>query len=373
MNIQRIYNLNEFLNKKRVLIIYGPRRVGKTTLLKNFLTKTKLKFRLDSGDNIKTQEILSSQNFTKILNYTENYDLLVIDEAQQIPNIGMGLKILVDQVGIPIIVTGSSSFDLANQTGEPLTGRKNTLTLYPFSQKELLKIYNKHELKEKLEDFLIFGTYPEIITTQLRQQKISILEELVNSYLFKDVFNLDKIKKSQVIVNLVKLLAFQIGSEVSLNELATQLSIDVKTVAKYLDLLEKSFVIFKLNGFSRNLRKELTSKSKYYFWDNGIRNAVIYQFNAFDQRNDFGQLWENFIFIERLKKRTYENIYGQAYFWRTYNQQEIDLIEERDGKLFAFEFKFSAKKQVKIPADWKKNYSNSEFQVINQENYLEFV
>ena len=373
--IERNYdNLNNFVKKGKVLVIYGPRRVGKTTLLQNYLKKIELKYKLDSGDNIKIQNLLSSQDFSQILDYAEGYELIAIDEAQQVPNIGMGLKIIVDQIpNIIVIATGSSSFDLANKLGEPLTGRKRTLLLYPIAQLELSKIYNKHELKEKLQEYLIYGLYPEVVTTKKRNEKRLLLDEITQSYLFRDILSMDKIRSSKTLVNLVKLLAFQLGNEVSHNELATNLDIDVKTVQRYLDLLEKSFVIKRLGGLSRNLRKEISTKNKYYFFDNGIRNSIISQFNDLDLRNDVGQLWENFIFIERLKKRNYHNIFGNNYFWRTYDQQEIDFVEERDGMLFGYECKWNIKKKISCPLDWVRNYPNSDFSIINPQNYLDFI
>jgi len=372
--IKRFYNLSGLIKPHKVLVLYGPRQVGKTTLLNNFLKETKLKYKLDSGDNIRLQQILGSQDFKKIIGYVSGYDLVAIDEAQQIPNIGMGLKILIDQVPcLRIIATGSSSFDLAQRIGEPLTGRKNTIILYPFAQLELLEKYNKHELKEKLEDFLIFGSYPEVITSKTKNEKIAILQELVNSYLLKDVLALERVKGSKQLLELLKLIAFQIGSEVSLNELASRVKLDVKTVNRYLDILEKAFVIKKVGSFGRNLRNEVSTKSKYYFLDNGIRNAVISQFNSLSNRNDIGVLFENFIMIERIKKRAYKKILGQSYFWRTYGGQEIDLIEERAGSLYGFEIKWSPKKDKKAPIVWSDNYKNSKYQVITSENYLDFI
>jgi hypothetical protein len=372
--IPRAYdNLEKYLKKNNVLVIYGPRRVGKTTILKNFLEKYKGKYKLDSGDDISVQEIVGSSRFSTILKYAGDVDLLAIDEAQKIKGVGQGLKIIVDQVeGIIVIATGSSSFDLANQIGEPLTGRKTTLTLYPIAQKELKDYFGVFDLEKKLPEFLVFGSYPTIITAKTNEEKGILLREITNSYLLKDILALDNIKNSAFIVNLLKLLAFQVGSEVSLNELGTQLGVDTKTVARYLDLLEKTFVITKLGGFSGNLRKEVTDKYKYYFWDNGIRNAIISQFNDLPDRNDVGQLWENFIMIERLKKLSYDNIYGNRYFWRTYDQKEIDLIEERDGKLFGFEIKWGQRK-VKNPEEFLKTYKNASFKVIDQENYLDFI
>lgn len=373
--IQRYYkDLAHYLKPNQVLAIFGPRQVGKTTLLNQFLAQTKLKYKLDSGDNIRTQHLLQSQDFDKILSYAQGYDLIAIDEAQQIPNIGMALKIMVDHIpNLSIIATGSSSFNLAQSIGEPLTGRKVTLTLYPIAQIELLKQYNAYELREKLEEFLIFGSYPKVICTSTHEEKISILTELVDAYLFKDLLSLEHIKKSETLLNLVKLLAFQIGQLVSHNELATQLHISTKTVAHYLDLLQKSFVILKLGGFSHNLRNEITSKHKYYFFDLGIRNAVIAHFNSLDVRNDTGQLWENFLFIERLKQTSYQGFYGKRYFWRTHEGQEIDFIEEIEDTLKAFEAKWSPLKKVGLPSAWKEAYPQSTFVVLTPENYLEYV
>jgi len=366
--------LDDRVLPNKVLVIYGPRRVGKTTLLQSFLQKTSWKYKLDSGDNLRTQQVLSSQDFGLILSYVEGYDLLAIDEAQNIQNIGMGLKIIVDQVpGIRVIVTGSSSFELAGQVGEPLTGRKHTINLYPLAQSELLSSYNRFELSEKLSDFLVFGLYPEVLQAPSRAARTEILMEIANAYLLKDILAFDRIKSSRTLLDLLKLLAYQIGSEVSINELATQLGVDVKTVKRYLDLLEKSFVITRLNGFSRNLRQEVTNKSKIFFLDNGIRNAVIAQFNDLDQRNDLGGLWENFMMIERLKARSYQPLFANHYFWRTYKGQEIDLVEERGGQLYGYEFKWSQQKNLRPPADWIDTYPDSSFQVIHPGNYLDFL
>lgn len=374
MLIPRFYqNLDKYLKPNEALIIFGPRQAGKTTLLNGFLSKTRLKYKLDSGDNIRTQQILGSQDFKQILDYAGNYELLALDEAQKIPNIGMGLKILVDQVpGIRIIATGSSSFELAGQVGEPLTGRKRTITLFPLSQSELADIYNRHELKENLPEWLILGSYPAVVTAKLKNDKIAVLEEIANSYLLKDVLELERVKGSKVLLDLLRLIAFQIGSEVSYSELGVQLGINSKTVTRYLDILEKAFVIFNLRGFSRNLRKEITKKSKYYFYDNGIRNAVISNFNDLEMRDDIGKLWENFLVSERLKTQNYKSIYANNYFWRTWDQKEIDWLEEREGKLFAFEFKWKEDKK-KAPKEFLKNYPDSKFQIVNRDNYLDFL
>lgn len=375
MIIPRFYqDLNKWIQPGKVLVMFGARRVGKTTLIQEFLKKTSLKYKLDSGENIQTQNVLSSQDFTKILSYAEGYELLVLDEAQNIPNVGKGLKILVDNIPtLAIVATGSSSFELAGQIGEPLTGRKKTLTLFPLAQMELVKIHNSFELTNKLHDYLVFGEYPEVIQANTKQEKIDALAEIVNSYLLKDILALENVKNSKTLLSILKLLAFQIGSQVSLNEIANNVNIDVKTVQRYLDLLEKAFVIQSINGYSTNLRSEVTSKAKYYFLDNGLRNGIIQQFNALDLRNDIGQLWENFVFIERRKYLSYKNLYGNTYFWRTYEQQEVDIVEERDGELFGFECKWSGTKKVKAPSYWRKKYPKAHFSVITQENYLDFV
>jgi hypothetical protein len=376
MMLPRFYdNLSSYLKPNKVLFIFGSRQAGKTTLLKKFLSENKDKFRykLDSGDDINLHAVLGSSDFKKIIEYAKGYDLIAIDEAQKIKGIGQGLKILVDQVpNLKAIVTGSSSFELAGQIGEPLTGRKVTLALYPLSQIEMGNIYNDYELKSRLDDYLIYGAYPEVLTNEFINDKKRILEELVGSYLLKDILELEKVKSSKLLLDLLRLLAFQIGSEVSLSELGKQLGIDGKTVARYLDLFEKSFVIINIRGFSRNLRKEITKKSKYYFFDNGIRNAIIANFNPLEIRDDIGKLWENFLVVERIKKQSYHQIYANNYFWRTWNQKEIDWVEERDGKLFGYEFKWKSK-PLKAARAWSENYPDASLEIIDKENYLEFV
>ncbi len=372
--ITRHYNLEKEVHPGKVLLLTGARQVGKTTLLRDFLSRTTLKYKLDSGDNIRIQDLLGSQDFSRILPYAEGYELIAIDEAQNIPNIGTALKILVDECpGLRIIATGSASFELARQVGEPLTGRKRTCHLFPIAQKELLQNLNRHELREQLETFLIYGAYPEVVTASSNQEKENLLNELIDSYLLKDILALERVKSPRTLLDLLKLLAFQVGKEVSLNELATQLHIDVKTVGRYLDLLEKSYVLIRSTGFSRNLRNEVTSKHRYYFADNGIRNAVISRFNPLHQRDDIGLLWENFIVIERQKFLTYSGHNIPLYFWRTYSQQEIDWIEERDGNLFGYECKWSPKKRTRAPREWTANYPDAEFMLVTPDSGYDLI
>lgn len=374
MYINRYYDsLDSELIPNKALILFGPRQVGKTTLINNYLQKCGMRYYSGTGDDIFLRELIASDDLRRLKNFVKDYQLVVIDEAQRIRNIGYGLKLLVDHVpGIRIIVTGSSSFDLAGQLGEPLTGRKNTLTLFPISLLELSTHYSFLELKERLADILVFGTYPSVISTDDKDMKIRNLNEITNSYLFKDLFEFDKIKNSAMVINLLRLLAHQVGNEVSLSELAQNVSVDYKTIARYLDLFEKSFILFRLSAFSRNMRNELKGKCKYYFYDNGIRNALISNFNDAPLRNDMGALWENFMMMERIKRNSYRRIHPNLYFWRTYDQKEIDLIEERDGGLFGFEFKYG-RKQPKPPKQWTTTYKEASYEVLNSENYLNFL
>lgn len=376
MKIPRIYaDIESRLHPNKVLVIFGPRRVGKTTLITDFLSTYPGKYRLESGDDIRAREILGSEDLSLLKEYAAGYDLIVIDEAQRIPKIGWGLKLLVDHIpGIRIIATGSSSFELAGQIGEPLTGRKNTITLFPISQLELLAYHkgNRHDLSLELEKQLIFGSYPEVVSAKNTDGRKDVLGEIVGSYLLKDILELDRIRNTKILSDLVRLIALQLGNEVSLNELATMLGIDRKTVARYLDLLEKSFILYNLRGYSRNLRKEVTKKSKYYFYDTGVRNAIISNFNDLSHRDDVGALWENFMITERLKTRSYKNISANDHFWRTWDQDEVDFVEEREGKLFGYEFKWK-KTKTKEPKSWRGTYPEAEYEVITPQNYLEIL
>lgn len=370
---KHLENLKNFVRPNKVIVIYGPRRCGKTTLLKKFLERVSEKYLFVNGEDIFVQEQLNSQSIIKLKHFVGDYKLLAIDEAQRIPNIGLNLKLIVDTIeDIKVIATGSASFDLYQKLGEPLTGRKITLTLFPLAQLELVKTEEPHETKAHREARLIFGSYPEIILAKDEREKITYLRELASSYLYKDILEMNGLKHSDKLIKILQLLAFQIGSEVSHSELAAQTGINKKTVEKYLDLLEKVFVIFSMRGFSRNLRKEISKSPKYYFYDLGVRNVLINNFNPLSLRNDVGMLWENYIISERIKKQEYTDIRANNYFWRTYDRKEIDFVEERGGILYGYEIKWEPK-QISPPKDWKETYPHSEFLVISQDNYLEFI
>jgi uncharacterized protein len=371
--IQRYYdNLGIFLTPGKVLAVFGPRQVGKTTLVQKFLAQTNLKFRSETGDNTRLQALFEELDFKKVQSLVEGFQLLVIDEAQKVPNIGEGLKILVDSVpDIQIVVTGSASFELAGQIGEPLTGRKRTLLLYPVGFIELAQQYNTYDLRQRLPEVLVYGGYPAVITATGLAKKRAILEELLNSFLLKDILSLERVKSPKLLLDLLRLLAYQVGSEVSIHELGKQLGVDSKTVARYLGLFEQSFILYNVRGYTTNLRKSITKKSKYYFYDTGIRNAIISNFNSLETRDDVGRLWENFVFIERLKKRSYQELFANTFFWRTYSGEEVDIIEERDGRLYGYECKWSTR-AVKPPSQWTA-LPRTSFEVVHKENFLDFV
>ncbi len=368
----QLQNLQRKIQPGKVVVLYGPRRVGKTTLLKHFLDQEK-DFLSVTGDDILVHDFLSSQSLEKLKNLVGKNSLLVIDEAQKIPHIGINLKLLIDNVpGLKIVATGSSTFDLAKQVGEPLTGRKKVLFLFPVSQMELNAIENPILTAAHLESRLLYGSYPEALLLSSDSEKKEYLNELVRDYLYRDILEYDGIKKSKKIIELLQLIAYQVGKEVSYSELGTQLSLNKVTVEKYLDLLEQVFVLINIRGFSRNLRSEITKTSRYYFYDTGIRNALINNFNSLTRRNDVGELWENYLVIERTKKQHYQQIISNNYFWRTYDQQEIDWVEEREGKLFGYEFKWQEKK-VKAPNQWLKTYPEATFELVSSADYLPFI
>ncbi len=358
----------------KVLVLLGPRRVGKTSFLKHLTTTIKEPILQLNGEDIATVEVLKQRTVENYKRLMGKNAILIIDEAQKIPNIGLILKLIVDEIdGIKVIVTGSSMFDLTNQLGEPLTGRKITFQLYPIAQMEYQKEENLVQTKSNLEERLIYGSYPELLQYTSNEEKTAYLRELVSSYLLKDILEHDGIRNSGKMIDLLRLIAFQIGKEVSLDELAKQLGISRNTVERYLDLLSKVFVIYKLQGYSRNLRKEVTKSHKWYFYDNGIRNALIANFNPFNLRNDIGELWENYLLSERIKYQQYNGMVVNNYFWRTYQQQEIDWIEDRGGELYAYELKWKTDKKDKIPSAWKEAYPDSKFEVMSSDNYLDWI
>lgn len=370
---KQLENLTKMLQPNKVIVVYGPRRCGKTTLLNEFLKDVNFKYLLVSGEDIAVQNYLSSQSIEKLISFVGDNRLLLIDEAQKIKNIGLNLKLIVDHMkDIKVIATGSSSFDLAQNVGEPLTGRKYTLNLFPIAQLELQQMENRAQTEANLENRLIYGSYPEIVLMQDNRQKDRYLKEIVSSYLYKDILELEGLRHSAKIIKLLQLIAFQIGKEVSYSELGTQLGMSKNTAERYLDLLEKAFVVCKLNGFSRNLRKEISKSSRYFFIDNGVRNALLNNFNPLELRDDKGLLWENYLIMERLKKQEYLSVTANNYFWRTYDRKEIDLVEERGGHIYGFEMKW-AKRKTAPPKGWLETYANASYQVISRENYMEFI
>jgi len=357
----------------KVFVLYGPRRVGKTEVIKKLISGFDGKIYSGTGDNQEVRDLLSGQKLSQLQTAFGNYQLLFIDEAQRIPEVGYGLKLLIDHFpDMMIIATGSSSFDLSNKIGEPLTGRSTIRTLFPLSVLEMHEQFGGMQVLQRLEELMIFGAYPDVLNADSVEDKKEYLFAIRDSYLFKDILELENVRNPSKLTDLLKLLAFQIGQEVSLTELSNSLGIAKQSVERYLDLLEKTFVIKKVGGFSRNLRKEVVKTARYYFWDNGVRNAIINNFNLPGQRNDVGMLWENFLFMERLKTKAYKRIFSNDYFWRTYDRQEIDLVEERDGQLYGYEFKWKAK-NVKAPKAWSTAYPGAEFQVISKDNFLEFL
>lgn len=360
------------LSPKKVTVIYGPRRVGKTTLLKKVLEEKKDYFFV-TGEDIFLSNALSSLSIEKLKSFIGKHSLLVIDEAQYIPSIGKNLKLIVDHIeDVRVIVTGSSTFDLRKQVGEPLTGRQHIVQLFPIAQLELNPLETVVDTKSRLEERLIYGSYPEIFTLKGYTSKREYLQELVSSYLMKDILAFEGVQKSKKMFELLILLAFQMGKEVSHTKLGSQLAMSKNTVERYLDLLEKTFVLVNIRGLSRNLRKEVTKTSRYYFYDNGIRNALINNFNLLDRRDDIGVLWENYLIMKRLKKQHYLSIWSNNYFWRTYDKKEIDWVEEREGELHGYEFKWK-KYRKRAPQLWLDTYHNATFDCVNQEDYLKFI
>lgn len=362
-------NVIRKLQANKVVLIFGARRVGKTVLVKEILDRVNEPVLTLNGEDINVHDKLAIRSIENYKQIIGSYKLLYIDEAQKIPEIGLKLKLMIDEIdGLKIIISGSSSFDIHKDAGEPLTGRKYSFNLFALSENEYTQVENNIVKIDKVRERLIFGNYPELLHLPDREDKIDYLNEMVSSFLLKDILVYVNIKNSLKIFNLLRLIAFQIGGEVSLQELGKELGISKNTVEKYLDLLSKVFILHKVEGFSRNLRKEITKNSRWYFLDNGIRNAVIANFNSIESRNDIGSLWENYMISERLKYQEYKRLSSNNYFWRTYEQQEVDWVEERDGSLFGYEFKWKESK-VKIPTQWKSAYPDSSFEVINKDNF----
>jgi len=363
---------SDLLNSNKVVVLYGPRQAGKTTLSKTVIESTGLKSLMINADQIKYIDILSSRDLKKLQTLVSGYELLFIDEGQRVPEIGINLKILHDEIPeLKILVTGSSSFLLSDRVAEALTGRKKNYTLLPVSMQELHIDYNEFELNDQLSERLIYGQYPEVITTKNNKDKEDYLREITTSYLYKDIIELENIRFPMKIRDLLRLLAFQVGAQVSINELCNTLRLNRETVERYLFLLEQSFIIFRLPAFSRNQRNEISKSNKYYFYDNGIRNILIDNLNSIEARNDIGALWENFIISERKKKLLYDQTHVKSYFWRNYAGAELDIVEETNNQLTAFEIKHK-KTRLKAPKAWTDNYG-SDYHCITRENYLEFI
>lgn len=370
---RRLYGrIEEQLFKGKAIILVGPRQVGKTTLLQQLVSNSSRSVLSLNCDEPEVQSMLTATNVARLKTIIGNHELVVIDEAQKVDNIGLTLKLIVDNFdGVQVVATGSSAFELRNRLNEPLTGRKFEYQMFPISCGEIIDTYGLLDERRTLENRLIYGSYPDIIMHPEASRRY--LTELTQSYLYKDILSLNDVRKPELLDKLLQALAYQIGSEVSTNELAKTLQIDNKTIDKYIDLLEKCYVIFRLGGLSRNLRTELKRAKKIYFYDNGVRNAIIQQFAPVQMRNDMGALWENFFISERMKHNHYRDYYCNRYFWRTSLQQEIDLIEERDGQMTAFEMKWNPAKKVLFSKSFLEAYDVKETIVITPENYLDYL
>ena len=365
--------IEERLAPGKAVLIYGARRVGKTILLKEIFNKIEGKKMLLIGEDMDVQNMLQNRSVHHYRQLFEGINLLAIDEAQSIPEIGSVIKLIIDEIPhIQVIATGSSSFDLLNKIGEPLVGRASQFLLTPFSIREIAQKQNGMELRQNLENRIVYGSYPEVVGMTSNTMKEEYLRDIVNAYLLKDILAIDGLRNTAKMNRLLQLVAFQIGSEVSYEELGKQLGMHRETVEKYLDLLSKVFVVYKLGAFSRNMRKEVSKAGKWYFYDNGIRNAIIGDFKDANSRMDMGKLWENFFITEKLKDNQNHLLHCQFHFWRTYDQQEIDLIEEKNEVINAYEVKWG-KKLPKAPAGFMKTYTGADFNVVNPDNYLEFL
>ena len=363
--------INNHTGKGKAVIILGARQVGKTTVLEKMFSGRKDVLWLD-GDEPQVKAAFQNISSDRLKAVIGDHKVLLIDEAQNIEEVGQKLKLVTDLIkDVQLIVSGSSSFELADKLNEPLTGRKREFNLYPVSYKEMSDHHGLLKEAGMLKHRLVYGYYPETVTSPGKEKKV--LKELLNSYLYKDVLKWGKLKKSERILKLLQAIAFQVGNEVSYSELGTITGLDKQTVESYIQLLEQAFVVFRLGAFSRNLRKELSRSRKIYFYDNGIRNALINNFSDIELREDRGRLWENFLISERIKYLNYRELWVSQYFWRTYDQQEIDYIEESDGEFSAYEFKWNAYKKKKIPEIFMKQYKVRKAQIITPENFENFV
>lgn len=373
--IQRLIKtrIDKRLTPNKVMLLFGARRVGKTILMRQIIDSFTGKSLVLNGEDINTLTLLEQQSVANYRQLLNGIDLLAIDEAQNIPDIGKKLKLIVDEIqNIYVLASGSSSFDLLNKAGEPLVGRSSSFMLFPFSQAELSSIENLLETRENLESRIIYGSYPEVALMTDNEERKEYLREIVNAYLLKDILSVDGLKNSGKMKDLLRLIAFQTGNEVSYDELGRQLGMSKNTVEKYLDLLSKVFVIYRLGAYSTNLRNEVSKAGKWYFYDNGIRNAMIGNFSPLALRQDIGQLWESYLISERIKQNYYLGLNKEFYFWRTYRGKEIDLVEIHNNEIHTFEFKWGNKKP-KVPLAFANNYPDATFSVINQNNYLEFI
>ena len=376
MKIERYLSpiLSQHLAAGKINLIFGTRRVGKTYLLKDFVKQSPYKSLWLEGEDLPTQRLLGERSIEVYKNFIGDVGLLVIDEAQEIPDIGKILKLLIDsQPDLRIIVTGSSAFDLANISGEPLTGRAFFHHLYPIAQLELAEQRNILQLHQQLPERLVYGSYPELFSLETSVQKERYLRELLNTYLLKDILSFEGIRNASKIKDLLRLVAFQVGKEVSLGELGRQLQLNKATVEKYLDLCTKVFLLVRVGGFSRNLRKEVTKMSRWYFLDNGIRNALAGDFRPLSVRTDAGELWETFLISERLKLHQAQQRWVETYFWRTYDQQEIDWVEVENQELRAYEMKWDIASRNKAPKAFADAYPDASFELIHPQNFLSFV
>lgn len=374
MNIKRIISgqIEKRLFSGKAIIVYGPRQSGKTTLINDLLSGRRESILRVNGDEFDVDKMFTEPTSAKLRSLAAGYKIVFIDEAQKIPAIGTVLKLFTDMIpDVQIIATGSSAFELANKTQEALTGRKWEFNLFPLSYSELSAHSNILEEGRMLEQRLILGSYPEIVTNAADAKQLA--KNLAGSYLFKDILALDAVKNSELLENIVTALALQIGSEVSFTEIAQLTGADKNTVTKYINVLEKAFIVFRLPAINRNVRNEIKKGKKFYFYDNGIRNAVIGNFNLLSQRTDVGALWENYIISERMKRNVYANDDYFPYFWRTTQQQEIDYIEERQGDYFAYEFKWNPKSKAKFSQTFLRNYPVKETKVITPNNIEEFL